>query len=61
MIYKNANHMLNIKLYVILSNLHRIITIIFYAHFICFFNLFFLQIPIFPQNRLNSVSFPLLK
>jgi hypothetical protein len=43
MIYKKANHMLNIKLYVILSNLHRIITIIL------------------PQNRLNGVSFPLLK
>jgi hypothetical protein len=41
MIYKKANHMLNIKLYVILSNFHRIITIILYAHFICFFNLFF--------------------
>jgi hypothetical protein len=49
MIYKNANHMLNIKLYVILSNLHRIITIIFYAHFICFFNLFFCKFLFSPK------------
>jgi hypothetical protein len=34
MINKKANHMLNIKLYVILSNLHRIIMIILYAHLI---------------------------
>jgi hypothetical protein len=59
-----SNHMLNIKIYVILSNMHRRITILLYAHLIWFFKLAIFLVGISQKkipNRLNFMRLSLLK